>query len=34
MTGQHLCAAVVGVVFLLGIGGTGFAKSMVFPSKV
>ena len=33
MTGQHLCAAVVGVVFLLGIGGTGFAKSMVFPSK-
>ena len=33
MIGQYSCASVVGMVFLLSLGGTGFGKSMVFPKQ-
>ena len=33
MKRQLVCAVVVGGVFLLGIGGTGFAKTVVFPAQ-
>ena len=33
MKGQRWCASIVGVVFLVSLGGTGFGKSMVFPKQ-
>ncbi len=33
MKGQRWCASVVGIVFLLSMGGPGFGKLMVFPKQ-